>query len=256
MRNKVLGFCKKIKQNGIVKFLFGAFLIFSICIALIYCFNKVSSTIVNIFSWFFTVYILLNYFKVADKYYERRREYRLEKEFNKNIDIKLYQWIGKSDLFEDSLYIWLRESAQKDISSNLKLIKKEIIKTVGESLYDYYLLKNYLEYYAKNNFLYKLWKVITPSAIISAMGILIIKEVFNKFFRNVFFESPKKSIKLGDQIELIVQGGALILIGVLVIIFIRSQLTKDKRILDLIIKVVDTIIKEKEDERANNSSNS
>lgn len=212
------------------------------------CIPSQSGSIAGVSSWVLTVYVVYNYFKGITSYRDKKRIEKLEKVFNKETKIKLFQWIAITDLFGDSLYSWLREDAQKDIASNLKKIKEEIIKSVGDSIFDYYLLKDYLEYYTKNNFLYKVWKIINPVIISSFTGFLIKIVVLDKLL-GYFLKSTEGKIGLEDQIELIVGVSSTMLILSLVVIYIRSELIKDKRIIDIFIMIVDIIIKQKEKEQ-------
>ncbi|MBO0962358.1 hypothetical protein J1P26_21885 [Neobacillus sp. MM2021_6] len=251
--NTILDFFRKKIKNAFISFILGLVLIFAICIALMFIFKRDSIAIANTFSWSITAYCIFHYFKGANAYKNKQTKRKLENDITKEININLFQWVGQTDLFGESLYVWLRKCAQADIASNLKLIKQEIVESVGESIYDYYLLKDYLEYYAKNNFLYKLWTMLFPILLSSFTGIIAKVTVWDNIFSYFLKKIPENDIKTWEQIELIVQVGAITFIVLSLVIFIRSELTRDKRIIDLVIKVVDSIIKEREETKKEES---
>lgn len=251
MKESVKKFCRDISifiKENYVKFLKHLVLIvilFGISIYFILKFPKSTESIIGIFTWIIIVYIIMIYFYFAPIYMEKKEISSLESRLNKNSKRSLYEWLGNISFHDITIYKWLMEDEKKDIAVNLKNIKKGIISNVGDSISDYYLLKIYLEYHGKNNFLNSVWKT-GGTIFIGGLGGLLIKigivdQLYNAFTSEAIQTDVFRST------EIIVQIGVITLVLLIIVLFFRSEFTKEKRRIDLLSYIVDVIIKEKED---------
>lgn len=204
--------------------------------------------IIDSISWIFAcllvtlIIMLVQYvsFKIA--------EYRYRNEKSGVGRIVLYNWLGNSDLDPRYFYNWLEDKARNNIHQNLMTIKEKIKKSVqnnkenSSQLIDYYLIKSYLEYHAKTNFLYKTWNII-KTFLITFISSGLATAIGYSGFINFFSESDKG---LWNYINLSTAVISLLYILTAVVVFIRSELTRNRRIIDLLIMVVDNIIQEEE----------
>src|SRR5699024_1609727 len=112
-------------------------------------FQDNSESIYVIFSWIFVLYVMLNYFNIVFYLSNQRETSSLKR--RRNIKKRnLSQWLGEISYDDVSIHSWL-ESEESDVVNNLKEIKRLIKEKVGDNIYDFYLLKSYLEYHSKNN---------------------------------------------------------------------------------------------------------
>lgn len=111
-------------------------------------------------------------------------------------------------------------------------------------------MKKHLEYHSKHNFLNGIWKTFGVVILGSLTGTFAKLGILDQIYK-VLAKGQQGSTVL-KQIELIIQIGAMSLITLIAILFIKNELTVEKRRIDLLISVVDTIIKEKEAKSKNN----
>ncbi|WP_397537857.1 hypothetical protein [Rummeliibacillus pycnus] len=237
---------KKIWGNKILKpiiiILGGLFLFLFFAIL----FPDLTKLLGNLYSIILMFYFLQWYFNISSKIINKKREKAFENEAAKNDNSKLYHWISKSELFEESFYEWLSKESCNSLTKNLKLLKSEIILSVGDNIFDYYIIKDYLVYYSKNNFLYKIWRLIVP-VFTGVLGSLLLKILtVDKLLNYILQKQNQTQMNLPDKSIMILDISSTVTFGICIIIFIRSELTKNKRIIDLLINIVNIIIKEKE----------
>lgn len=89
-----------------------------------------------------------------------------------------------------------------------------------------------------------MWIFIIP--IISSSVVVYLTQKL-KFDKIIVFLGGKLKKSPKDQFIAITNGGMTILFLIVMVIFIRTELTKNKRIIDLIINIINSIIKEEED---------
>lgn len=205
-----------------------------------------SESISGISSWILICYLMLGYFNIVFKLSEKREASSLKRRSN-NTRKDLYQWLANVSWDNVSIYELLKVEKQTDLISNLKKIKNVIRKQVGNNVYDYYLLKDYLEYHAKHNFLNTLRKTI-GIVFLGALGTAFTKlRIIDKIYQ--YIENGRGDSGTLEQVEIIVQIGVMSLASIIVYLFIHNELTKEKRRIDLLKSIVDTIIKEKVDDK-------
>lgn len=236
LKNTLISCCKVIL---VVILVFLIFLVLAILLP------SYIDSLAGIFSWILSCFTIIVYLNFAQKFILKREIESIKKNMNKVPEINLFEWIGKEDSNEGSFYFWLDIPAEKDVYKNLSGIKNKIISKVGSNVYDYYLLKSFLDYHGKNNFFHGVWRFINPIFFALLSGVFIKLVAFDKVY---LYFSGSSSLNIARNIELIIQWGSLGLIIFVIVLFIRSIITKEKRRIDLLISIIDIIIMEKKNE--------
>lgn len=230
-------------------FYIGIIIVVSIILTLYYPENI--NPIVNMSGWIITGYIVILYLLFISNFNDKREIARLKNRLNKNTEKSLFEWLGNISFHDVTIYSWLKDESNNDIIDNLKKIKKKICEEVGDHPSDYLLLKTYLEYHGKNNFMNSVWKTVIVIFTGSLGGILLkfgIIDSLNILVTNRVEETA--TIILPNTLEILEK---IVRIGVWIIIFFgmalysKSEFTKEKRRIDLLINIVDIIIKEKKE---------
>lgn len=203
-------------------------------------------SIYGIFSWILICYIMLGYFNIVFTLSDQKEISSLNRKAN-NTKKNLYQWLANVNWDEISIYQLLKEEEKNDITSNLKEIKKAIRIKVGNDIYDYYLLKNYLEYHGQHNFMNSVWKTFGVVLFGGLAGAFTKLGIIDQIYK--LFAHEQKSSGALEQVEIIIQIGVMSLFTIIVFLFIKKELTKEKRRIDLLTSIVGTIIKEEEAKR-------
>lgn len=248
LRGKVLSekITKRIKKA--LKFLGIIAIIIFFSVILGFIFPDNSKSIYGISSWIVICYIMLKYFDFAFRLSVEREISSLDLRANATKK-NLYQWLGNANWDDFSIYQWLKEEERADITSNLSAIKESIKTKVGNDIYDYYLLKNYLEYYGKHNFLNSVWKTFGVVTFGGLAGVFAKLGVLDEIYG--MFKNSQKDSAILEQVELIIQAGVMLLITLITFIFVKNELTKEKRRIDLLTGIIDVIIKEEEEKVKN-----
>ncbi|KZE40244.1 hypothetical protein AV656_02970 [Bhargavaea cecembensis] len=207
---------------------------------------KYNGLIAGFGAWALIVYLAIGGLWGASKVSAITEKRTLENDYG-NKHKNLYYWLSDPDWEKSTIYGWLKEEKDISLTENLVSIKKTIIKNVGEDINDYYLLKGYLEFHAKNNILNNFQKVIGViilggiSGFVTQIGIL----------ENLFNFSVVKQPNSIEVVENIIQVASVTLIFTVTFLSIKHEFTKDKRKMDLLITIVNVIIKEREVENKN-----
>lgn len=247
-RNAIfLKFLSKEGFKNILRQLFYVFLLFCFSILLMYWFRDYSESIAHIFTWILTIYILVVYFKFIPRFLNKREIISLEKRLHKVSNRSLYEWIAIDYIHDITIYNWLQDIEEKDIIKNLNTIKNRISTNVGDNINNYYLLKKYLEYHGKNNFMHSIWKSIGP-ILTASIGSIILKVGLFDWLYNYILED-NLDYNFFEDIEFILGIMFLILSTLLIFYFIKSEFTKEKRRIDLLISIIEVIIEEKRTKR-------
>lgn len=210
---------------------------------------KIAELSAGIFGAGITLILINSYFEVLDIFIQTKRNKRFQmmtSESNK----KNYNWISKTDLFEEDFYRWLNVAAERDVIYNLQKLRKEIKETLGDNIYDIYLIKDYITYYSENNFLSKTWnflKVVLTTVITGIIGKFAIEKLIDILGNH----QSDKVVPYIEYINVLIYLGMIIIAIIIVINFMRRESLRDRKTLDILKIILDSIIKEHEDLKNN-----
>lgn len=192
-------------------------------------------------AWVVLVYLAIGGLWVASIISALTEKRTLEND-NGNKHENLYYWMSDPDWEKLTIYGWLKEEKDINLTENLVNIKKTIIENVGEDINDYHLLRGYLEFHAKNNILNNFQKVIGVIILGGIGGFVTHLGIIEKLFDFFMVKEPDRI----EVVENIIQVASITLIVSVSFLSLKHEFTKDKRKLDLLITIVDVIIKERE----------
>lgn len=237
----------KDNYKKILKHLFYVILMFCFSVLLTVWFPESSESIGSIFAWIISAYISVIYFRLLPDFLSRQEIRSLENRLKKENNISLYEWLGNLSVHDITLYSWLKAPQKGDIIINLRAVKEHISSNIGKEISDYYLIKKYLLYHGENNFMNSIWKSIVP-IILASFGGLLLKLGFLDRLYSYFTKTGGKS-DFFEIIDNIIRIGVFALFFILILMFVRYEFTKEKRRIDLLTSIVDTIIEEKSEKK-------
>jgi len=230
---------------GLMKYflVFAIFIFISALLSLLI--PNYSKEISNIFSMLFIIYSLIKYTRFIGVYSNRREIIILEKSIKKSNNSPLYEWIANDYGHNILMYKWLGGKQKKHVIDNLKNIKENILMDVGDNVYNYHLIKKYLDHQRKHNLLNIFWdKIIyTFMTVLLSVGLYINVDIFNWINNNLL--SINTNNNMFGQFEMILRIFAVALMVIISFIFVYNEFTKEKRRLDLLTDIIDLIIFEK-----------
>ncbi|WP_307283975.1 hypothetical protein [Bacillus sp. SORGH_AS_0510] len=210
-------------------------------------FDEIHEIIMSISSLIFTSYFILKILPVFTWWNDKTEISRLKKELATREIKSLYMWSG-SDGFEYSFfYEMLKDDAQHDAFTNLKLIKTKIKNKIGSNKSDYYLLKNYIEAKEKNSLLEKYYTIIfglIVALLTTGLSKLMTSSEGITFISDILLNTKKHKPVENFQIVINIFNGFIFITSLL--IFSISEFTREKRKLELFKGIIETIIFEKE----------
>ena len=200
--------------------------------------------LVYIFSSFLALLFIL-FISIMQKYM-----YKILNKNKKDYNQQLFTWLGEdsiSNKFIDGLFSAKASKSYDDIE-NLNKIKQALNVKLKDSLLDYKLLKNHLEYKTKKDFDSK-----AGTILMTVIGTILTTQFIPKLVLS-FSKAESNDLLLKQITNLFGLEGfySLFLYGsifILIYLPVKSMLlfvTEDKRRLEYIISILDIIIKEKE----------
>lgn len=221
---------------------------FFVCVGLALLFNPLSQIFLGIFllisiTWF-TIKLLL-----LGSWINHILDLQKLKKDQGNKSLLLYQWLSKGDVDNKYFYEVFKGKEKNDLLANLREVKKILKIKIGHELSDYYLLKNYLEVHEKNNILDKFSTILLSAAIGFCTAVLTklgtTEYAINKVSNFIFGTGTYVST---ETVSTILDICTYVLISLALIIYTMTEFTKEKRRIEMIKGIVDSIIIEKESE--------
>lgn len=177
---------------------------------------------------------------------DKKEEKKLSKGRKRNTSVTLYTWSSDSSIDDFYLFKLLRYPGNNDALKNMNKIREKIIDECGTELNNYHLLKSYLEIHEKNNLLDKIsvHMVSFIITIITAVSISILnsKKISAAIMNYIVGESEQTILQ---SLELLLSIGNVVMLVASIVVFILQESSKEKRRIELIRSIVDTIIEEK-----------
>lgn len=255
-RGRVLSIRSKLKKIFVESLkLFGVIFLVLILIFFSVLFDFDIRLTQSLCSLIFISYLTIKMLQIASWFNETREIRKLNKSKNSQEvqNINLYQLLGKGEADCNYFFNILNAPIDKDLLESLKDVRKKIKSEVGPTIGNYYLLRNYIEVYEKNNLLDKFSNIflgmiiamITAlfSKVITSENVLV---KFNEYFLNNDFGKEKDTIV---SLSWIFDIGTLVIVITSIILYCIREFTKDKYRLQVIKSILDTIIKEEEIKR-------
>lgn len=187
---------------------------------------------------------ILQFFFNLTLFMEKRK---YSKPYKRAKNISLYRWIEGVEVEERAFFRILSEKSTNNPIENLNLIKDKIDSYCSNNITSLKLLEAYVERRLSNNFLEN------TKSIVIGLVVSLITSAFNKFnILEVFFQRFNNyingtSIKFSSSnITSIVNYFTYFIIFLILFLYVSSVLTRDKRRLTLIKKIVNISINEKE----------
>lgn len=197
------------------------------------------------------VNLFADYLKMVNFLFDKNvmKKFERIKKARGNTKKKLYHWSSRTDLFEDDFSSWLDVNQKEETWENLSLLRNRIKETYKQDIYNMHLMREYIEYYAKNNFLSNVFDSLKTWFVgVVFLGIIgkIILSNLEKVIPNVL---DKKDMEFDFVMysEYLTHFGFLIFSILLMISHIRNHALRDRKTLDVIKITLDSIIKEYED---------
>ncbi|AOH54517.1 hypothetical protein ABE28_009150 [Peribacillus muralis] len=245
-------------KENIKRWRFSLNTLFFVLIMLICCIFSLSFELLvqilsEVISLLLISFCIYNFMKISNKVLDKL-ELKSIKKSVENKNQTLYGWTGNVNA--DFIFELLGDEKEKgNTLENLRYIKGEIELKVGSNKGDYILLKNYIESYDKNSIFSKFNTIVFGLlvAVLTSGLTLFIKSEKVKSFTNSFFFSPQP-IKPLEYIQFIVDVGYIVMIGCAFLIFIINHLMREKRKLEGLKAIIETIIYEKDNNISSTSS--
>lgn len=224
---------------------------FVFCIVLSVLFEGYSEVFISVFNLIFISYITMSFFSFAGREYDKREIKKLQKDTSSNTNKQLlYQFIGRSSVDHSFLFAVTKGKVKLDLLENLNEIKWKIKHKVGPNLNDYYLLKNYLIVYEKNNILDKFSTLFIGLIIGILTGFLSKLVTSEKVINSINgFIHNTNTIAIPVTVSNILDFSVFIIVVTNMFIYILNEFTKEKRQIAVINAIIDSIIEEKKAER-------
>ncbi|WP_203364699.1 hypothetical protein [Bacillus sp. REN10] len=178
-------------------------------------------------------------------YLEKYLEGKEVSKSNKDTDKELYYWTGRA-MISDKFYYDLFSTTNPQTSmSNLITLKEKIEKACSNDINKLYLLKNYIELKNANNVTAKFWTVFT-AAFIGAITSLIPQIISDSNFISKVhtFVNGSENKSMIPKMTVFINYSTYGFIIVMVFLFLRQLLTKEKNRLRLISFAIDNCIME------------
>jgi hypothetical protein len=175
------------------------------------------------------------------KIQENTERRRLQKMISKKKkDRSIFEWLGLGVYDEAYFGAVLKDEASDSTINNLRKAKEILREETKNELTNYYLLKEYLNIYAKYNLQNKLKTLFTGLFITGISGIGIHSFNNSNLSNDLFLNT--NNVNLDHILNILLWGFTLLIIS----IYIWDQLTKEKRRIELIRSLLEILIKEEE----------
>ena len=223
-------------------------LLVTISIVLSLIFKEYQDLILKVFSLAFTTYFLIRIVRFATWINNRIEINELKSNLQNPVKegISLYSWMGNSSIDYSFFYNILKDESIGDTLENLQKIKDNIINKIGEEKSDYYLLKSYLDAKERTSITEKFstWFFGIIVALLTAgLSKAVTSEKASSFMSK--FLNNKDYFKI-DNLTIFIDILNFSLFFISLFIYLINEFYREKRKIELIKGVVDSIIYEKE----------
>lgn len=225
------------------------FLLVVLAVLVSMLFFEYQTVIIKAFSVLFTVYFLTKLVRFFGIIEDKREIKQLEKLIQSpNTEPQsLYRWTGRGVLDYHFFYEILKVDSKSNTLENLREIKNSLMYSIGDNIYDYYLLKNYIEAKDRTSIGEKA-RSIFVGIVIGLLTTLLSRGVTSdtatKFITTFVFDS--EGLKGIDNISMVLDVINLIFFLIGIITYFISEMYREKRKIELIKGVIEVIITEKE----------
>lgn len=170
---------------------------------------------------------------------------RLSKPYDFESDITLFRWSEGIEMEERFLYKILNEKIGEDPITSLNLIKKKIKNACSGDVGKLKLLKIYLERSMSENVNNNVWSIII-GIVVAALTTMITNLTSDSKFINYIHQFITSNDNNGEILDVtnVINYATYLLIFIMFIIYTSNILTRDKRRLLLLNKIIDLAITE------------
>lgn len=201
-------------------------------------------------SYIVTFNLIIKFFVIYSIQLEKSEYKKIQNRISNqpNYSESIYTWLGGSVIQDKNITsLFVKTKAGNVDFKNLKKVRHQLLREYGDDVNDFHLLKGYLETHHKSGYLEQANKIITT--ILMGCFTLLIRSIgssepVKEFLKERF--GSLSSVDLVTYYTNFLDFALFVGYGVIALIFIIDNFSRDKRRIGVIISVLDNIIYEKE----------